>query len=154
DWFTRQNLPLDSGEIKTHHQLFGLLNKIYSTRVTGQLQLVLGRVERQLFFDGGQLVLATSSDRSDSLGEMMLREGALTQAQFEEASELVTTGQRFGSALAEMGVRTVNEIKVWIQRQLTQITSSVFDYPACRFYFFSALDKNVVPEIAIPVPLG
>lgn len=154
DWFTRRNFALDSGEVKTHHELFALLNRIYSTRMTGQLQLVLGRVERQLFFDGGQLVFATSSDRYDSLGEMMLREGALTQAQFEEASELLKTGQRFGSALAELGVRTVDEITVWVQRQLMQITSSVLDYPACRFYFFSSLDKNVVPEIAIPVPLG
>lgn len=154
DWFTRRNIALDSGEVKTHHELFALLNRIYATRLTGQLQLVLGRIERQLFFDGGQLVFATSSDRHDSLGEMMLREGALTQAQFEEAAELVKTGQRFGSALAEMGVRTVDEITAWIQRQLTQITSSVLDYPACRFYFFNSLDKNVVPEIAIPVPLG
>jgi hypothetical protein len=66
----------------------------------------------------------------------------------------VHTGQRFGSAIAEMGIRTVDEITAWIQRQLTQITSSVLDYPACRFYFFNSLDKNVVPEIAIPVPLG
>jgi len=154
DWFSRRSLPLDSGEVKTHHEMFALLNNVYSARVTGQLQLVLGRVERQLFFDGGQLVFATSSDRYDSLGEMMMREGALTQSQFEEASELVKTGQRLGSALAEMGVRTVDEITAWIQRQLTQITASVLDYPACRFYFFNALEKNVVPEIAIPVPLG
>jgi hypothetical protein len=154
NWFARSVLPLDSGEIKSHHELFALLNKIYAARLTGQLQLVLGRVERQLFFDGGQLVFATSSDRQDSLGEMMLREGAITQSQFEEAAELVHTGQRFGSAIAEMGIRTVDEVTGWIQRQLTQITSSVLDYPACRFYFFNSLDKNVVPEIAIPVPLG
>src|SRR5258707_79421 len=153
-WFERGPLPLDSGEIKTHHQLFALPNKIYSARLTGQLQLVLGRVERQLFFDGGQLVFATSSDRQDSLGEMMLREGAITQSQFEEAAELVKTGQRFGSAIAELGIRTVDEITGWIQRQLTQITSSALDYPSGRFYFFSSLEKNVVPEISIPVPLG
>src|ERR1700756_324767 len=67
NWFARSFLPLDSGEIKSHHELFALLNKIYAARLTGQLQLVLGRVERQLFFDGGQLVFATSSDRQDSL---------------------------------------------------------------------------------------
>jgi tetratricopeptide (TPR) repeat protein len=153
-WFERGALPLDSGEIKTHHELFALLNKIYSARLTGQLQLVLGRVERHLFFDGGQLVFATSSDRQDSLGEMMLREGALTQSQFEEAAELVKTGQRFGSAVAEMGIFTVEQLVIWIQRQLTQITSSVLDYPSGRFYFFTSLEKNVVPEIGIPVPLG
>jgi len=153
-WFERGALPLDSGEIKTHHELFALLNKIYSARLTGQLQLVLGRVERHLFFDGGQLVFATSSDRQDSLGEMMLREGALTQGQFEEAAELVKTGQRFGSAVAEMGIFTVEQVIIWVQRQLTQITSSVLDYPSGRFYFFGSLEKNVVPEIGIPVPLG
>jgi len=153
-WFERGALPLDSGEIKTHHELFALLNKIYSARLTGQLQLVLGRVERHLFFDGGQLVFATSSDRQDSLGEMMLREGALTQSQFEEAAELVKTGQRFGSAVVEMGIFTVEQVVIWVQRQLTQITSSVLDYPSGRFYFFTSLEKNVVPEIGIPVPLG
>jgi tetratricopeptide (TPR) repeat protein len=153
-WFEGGALPLDSGEIKTHHELFALLNKIYSARLTGQLQLVLGRVERHLFFDGGQLVFATSSDLQDSLGEMMLREGALTQSQFEEAAELVKTGQRFGSAVAELGIFTVDQVVLWVQRQLTQITSSVLDYPSGRFYFFNSLEKNVVPEIGIPVPLG
>jgi tetratricopeptide (TPR) repeat protein len=153
-WFTQDGQPLDSGEIRGHHELFALLNKIYSTRLTGKLQLVLGRVERQLFFDGGQLIFATSSDRQDSLGEMMLRAGALTQSQFEEASELVRTGQRFGSAIAEMGVYSVEEVAGWVQQQLTQITSSVLDYPSCRYYFFSSLEKNVVPEIGMPVPLG
>jgi tetratricopeptide (TPR) repeat protein len=153
-WFTRDGQPLDSGEVKTHHELFALLHRIYSARLTGQLQLVFGRVERQLFFDAGQLVFATSSDRQDSLGEMMLRAGALTQSQFEEASDLVQTGQRFGSAIAEMGVCAVDEMVAWVQRQLTQITSSVLDYPSCRYYFFGSLEKNVVPEIAIPVPLG
>jgi tetratricopeptide (TPR) repeat protein len=153
-WFTRDGQPLDSGEVKTHHELFALLHRIYSARLTGQLQLVFGRIERQLFFDAGQLVFATSSDRQDSLGEMMLRAGALTQSQFEEASDLVQTGQRFGSAITEMGVRTVDEVVTWVQRQLTQITSSVLDYPTCRYYFFGSLEKNVVPEIAIPVPLG
>lgn len=153
-WFLPTEQPPDSGEIDSHHALFTLLNRIYSGRLTGKLQLVFGRVEKQLFFDGGQLVFATSTDRQDSLGEVMLRAGALTQSQFEEASVLVQTGQRFGSAIAEMGVYGVEEIVTWVQRQLIQVTASVLDYPAGRYYFFSSLEKNVVPEIGIPVPLG
>ena len=153
-WFTHDSPSPDSGEIRTHHDLFALLNRIYSTRLTGKLLVVLGRVERQLFFDGGQLVFATSSDRQDSLGEMMLRAGALTQSQFEEAAELVQTGQRFGSAIAEMGICSVEAMIAWVQRQLTQITSAVMDYSSCRYYYFSSLEKNVVPEIGIPAPLG
>jgi tetratricopeptide (TPR) repeat protein len=53
-----------------------------------------------------------------------------------------------------MGIFTVDQVVLWVQRQLTQITSSALDYPSGRFYFFSSLEKNVVPEIGIPVPLG
>jgi curved DNA-binding protein CbpA len=153
-WFAQDRRPLDSGEIESHHALFALLHRIYSARLTGKLQLVLGQLERQLFFDGGQLVFATSSDPQDSLGLMMLRERALTQSEFEEASALMQTGQRFGSAITEMGLYSVEEVAAWVQRQLIQITATVLNYPACRYYFFNALEKNVVPEIAIPVPLG
>ena len=153
-WFLPTEQLPDSGEIDSHHGLLALLNRIYSGRLTGKLQLVFGRLEKQLFFDGGQLVFATSSDRQDSLGEMMLRAGALTQSQFEEASLLVQTGQRFGSAIAEMGVYRVEEITAWVQRQLIQITASVLDYPVGRYYFFASLERNVVPEVGIPVPLG
>ncbi|HVH73053.1 MAG TPA: DnaJ domain-containing protein [Candidatus Dormibacteraeota bacterium] len=153
-WFPPTEQPPDSGEIDSRHALFTLFNRIYSGRLTGKLQLVFGRLEKQLFFDGGQLIFATSSDRQDSLGEVMLRSGALTQSQFEEASLLVKTGQRFGSAIAEMGVYGIEEIVTWVQRQLIQVTASVLDYPAGRYYFFSSLERNVVPEIGIPVPLG
>jgi len=153
-WFPPMKQLPDSGEIDSHHALLTLLNRIYSGRLTGKLQLVFGRFEKQLFFDGGQLVFATSSDRQDSLGDMMLRAGALTQRQFEEASLLLKTGQRFGSAIAEMGLYGVEEVITWVQRQLIQITESVLDYPAGRYYFFGSLERNVVPEIVIPLALG
>jgi len=152
-WFSPAEQPLDSGEIDSHHTLLALVHRIYSQHLTGKLQLVFGRVEKALFFDAGELVFATSSDRQDGLGEVMLRAGALTQSQFEEASTLVETGQRFGSAIAEMGIYGVEEIVSWVQRQVLQITATVLDYPAGRYFFFSSLEKNVVPEIGVPVPL-
>ena len=152
-WFSSTEKPLDSGEIDSHHTLLALVHRIYSQRLTGKLQLVFGRVEKALFFDAGELVFATSSDRQDGLGEVMLRAGALTQGQFEEASTLVETGQRFGSAIAEMGIYGVEEIISWVRRQIIQVITSVLDYPAGRYFFFSSLEKNVVPEIGAAVPL-
>jgi hypothetical protein len=153
-WFSSTEQPADSGEIDSHHTLLALIKWIYSRQFTGKLQIVFGRVEKALFFDGGQLVFATSSDRQDGLGEVMLRAGALTQGQFEEASGLVETGQRFGSAIAEMGIYGVDEIVSWERRQVIQVIASVLDYPAGRYFFFSSLEKNVVPEIGGPVALG
>jgi hypothetical protein len=152
--FSPAEQPPYSGEIDSHHTLLALVHRIYSRHLTGKLQLVFGRVEKALFFDAGELVFATSSDRQDGLGEVMLRARALTQSQFEEASTFVETGQRFGSAIAEMGIYGVEQIDSWVQRQVLQITASVLDYPVGRYFFFSSLEKNVVPEIGIPVPLG
>jgi protein TonB len=154
NWFSPAEQPPDSGEIDSHHTLLALVHRICSRRLTCKLQLVFGRVEKALFFDAGELVFATSSDRQDGLGEVMLRAGALTQSQFEEASTLVETGQRFGSAIAEMGIYGVEQIVSWVQRQVLQITASALDYPAGRYFFFSSLEKNVVPEIGTPLPLG
>jgi len=154
NWFSPAEQPPDSGEIDSHHTLLALVHRIYSRRLTGKLQLVFGRVEKALFFDAGELVFATSSDRQDGLGEVMLSAGALTQSQFEEASTLVETGQRFGSAIAEMGIYGVEQIVNWVQRQVLQITASVLDFPAGRYFFFGSLEKNVVPESGPPVLLG
>jgi hypothetical protein len=153
-WFSSAEQPPDSGEIDSHHTLLALVHRIYSRRLTGKLQLVFGRVEKALIFDAGELVFATSSDRQDGLGEVMLRAGALTQSQFEEASILVETGQRFGSAIAEMGIYGVEQIMSWVQRQVLQITASVLDYPAGRYAFSRSLEKKAVPETGTPVPLG
>lgn len=153
-WFSHADQPPDSGEIDSHHTLLALVHRIYSGRLTGKLQLVFGRVEKALLFDAGELVFATSSDSQDGLGEVMLRAGALTQAQFEEASTLVQTGQRFGSAIAEMGVYGVEQIISWVQRQVLQITASVLDYPAGRYVFSSSPEKKGGPELGNPLPLG
>ncbi len=153
-WFSPAEQPPDSGEFDSHHTLLALVHRIYSQHLTGKLQVVFGRVEKGLFFDAGELVFATSNDRQDGLGEVMLRAGALTQSQFEEASALVETGQRFGSAIAEMGIYGVEQIVSWVQRQVLQITASVLDYPAGRYFFSGSLEKSVIQEIGIPVPLG
>ncbi|HKV23848.1 MAG TPA: DUF4388 domain-containing protein [Candidatus Acidoferrum sp.] len=153
-WFSPADQPPDSGEIDSHHTLFALLHGIYSRGLTGKLQLVFGRVEKVLFFRDGQVVFASSSDSQDGLGEVMLRAGALTQSQFEEASLLVETGQRFGSAIAEMGVYGVEEIIAWVRRQVIQVIVSVLDYPAGRYTFFGGPERSATPEIGDPVPLG
>ena len=152
NWFSPTEQPPDSGEIDCHHTLLALLHRIRSRRLTGKLQLVFGRVEKVLFFDAGELVFATSSDREDGLGEVMLRAGALTQSQFEEASTLVETGQRFGSAIAEMGVTGVEEIITW-SAPPSPTSHRICTRLSCRPVPFLQLLKNVVPEIGITLPM-
>ena len=102
-WFTPDSIYLYSGEITGRHILFCLLNRVYAARLTGVLVVQPGRVEKKLYFNLGNLIFAASNLPGDGLGEMMLREGALTQYQFDVATERMQRGQRFGDALVDLG---------------------------------------------------
>jgi CheY-like chemotaxis protein/tetratricopeptide (TPR) repeat protein len=153
-WFTPDCVYLYSGEITGRHTLFCLLNRVYSARLTGVLVAQPGRVEKKLYFNLGNLIFAASNLPGDGLGELMLREGALTQAQFDQATQRMTRGQRFGDALVDVGACSPHSLREWIRTQVTQIAASVFDYPAGRYYFFDDFGEDFVPEVGISLSMG
>jgi len=153
-WFTPDSQYLYSGEITGRHTVFSLLNRIYTARLIGELQFLTGRVERRLFFNLGTLVFASSSLPADGLGEVMLREGALTQSQFEEATRRMEEGQRFGFALVDLGVCDLATIADWVRKQVTLIAASAVEISAGRYYFFDSFAEQIVPEVGIALPMG
>lgn len=153
-WFTPDSHYLYSGEITGRHTTFSLLNRIYAARLTGVLSIQPGRVEKKLYFDFGNLIFASSNLPGDGLGEIMLREGALTQGMFDAATERMDRGERFGDALVSLGVCTPEQLIDWIRGQITQIAQSIFDYRGGRYYFFDTFGDANVPEVGIALPMG
>jgi len=153
-WFTPDSQYLYSGEITGRHTLFSLLNRIYAARLIGELQLMMGRTEKKLYFNQGTLVFAASNVPADGLGEVMLREGVLTQSEFDEATRRMKEGQRFGFALVDLGVCDLATLADWVRKQVTRIATSVFDSPTGRYYFFDSFAENIVPEVGIALPMG
>jgi CheY-like chemotaxis protein/tetratricopeptide (TPR) repeat protein len=153
-WFTPDAVHLYSGEITGRHTLFALLNRIYSARLIGVLDLLFGRAEKKLFINFGNVVFASSNLPDDGLGEVMMRQGALTQSQFEEATRRMQEGQRFGFALVDLGACDLPTVAEWVRKQVTQIATSVFENPSGRYYFFDSFEENVVPEVGIALPMG
>lgn len=153
-WFTPDCIYLYSGEITGRHILFCLLNRVYAARLTGVLVVQPGRVEKKLYFNLGNLIFASSNLPGDGLGEVMLRDGALTQAQYDEATQRMTRGERFGDALVNIGACSPETLREWVRTQVTQISRSIFDYPAGRYYFFDDFGEDFVPEVGIAMPMG
>lgn len=160
-WFTSDCVYLYSGEVTGRHTLFCLLNRVYAARLTGVLVVQAGRVEKKLYFNLGNLIFAASNLPGDGLGEVMMREGALTQAQYDEATHRMTRGrdtaglgERFSEALAGIGVCGPHLLNRWIRQQVTQIARSIFEYPAGRYYFFDDFGEDFVPEVGIALPMG
>ncbi len=134
--------------------MFTLLNRIHTARITGVLHVILGRVEKKLYFNLGGLVFATSNILDDGLGEAMLRGGALTQHQFDDASDLMRQGWKFGAALVDLGFCAMAQLEHWVRQQLTRTAASILEYSAGRYYFFDTFEENITPDVAISMPLG
>ncbi len=153
-WFTPDSQYLYSGEIAGRHSTFSLLNRIYTARLTGLLSIQPGRVEKKLYFNLGNLIFASSNLPGDGLGEIMLREGAMSQVQYDAATACMDHGERFGDALVNLGVCSPQELKGWIREQVTQIAQSIFDYRGGRYYFFDTFGDDNVPEVGIALSMG
>lgn len=153
-WFTPDSHYLYSGEITSRHTTFSLLNRIYAARLTGALSIQPGRVEKKLYFNFGNLIFATSNLPGDGLGEIMLREGALSQAQFDAVSARMARGERFGDALVSLGGCSPDTLRNWVRGQVTQIANSIFEFPSGRYYFFDTFGDDILPEVGIAMPMG
>lgn len=153
-WFTPDCVYLYSGEVTGRHTLFCLLNRVYAARLTGVLVVQPGRVEKKLYFNLGNLIFAASNLPGDGLGEVMMREAALTQGQYDEAMNRMSRGERFSEALVGIGVCGPHLLNRWIRQQVTQIARSIFEYPAGRYYFFDDFGEDFVPEVGIALPMG
>jgi hypothetical protein len=81
-----------------------LVQHVGACRFTGRLLLERAEERVVVSVEQGRLVFASSSDPDHRLGPMLLRGGAITLRQMEDAVKNQTPGKRFGTVLVESGV--------------------------------------------------
>src|SRR5258706_14966943 len=84
-------------------QLPDVLSFLSMIRGTGKLVLVHDRLERSIHWKDGEIVFASSNSPEHSLGMFLLRNGKITQAQYEESKRRVTAQTRHGQLLVASG---------------------------------------------------
>src|SRR2546423_8016073 len=85
--------PILQGDI-SRIQLPDVLSFVSMIRRSGKLVLRNDNLERTLFWKDGDIVFATSSSPEDSLGQFLLRNGKITQQQYEDSKRRVTASTR------------------------------------------------------------
>src|SRR6185295_18875238 len=79
------------------------MRDLYVGRKTGVLHFAHGEQRYSVRFQRGHLVNATTNVTEDRLGEMLVRERLLSQANLEKATEMVIQEKkRLGQALLEL----------------------------------------------------
>jgi curved DNA-binding protein CbpA len=103
---------------------------------TGILSVTSGTAEKRIYIKNGDLIFAGSNQNEDRLGDILLREGLITQEHFDLSSKLIpTTGKRQGAILVEMGAVTPKQLFDGVKRQVTEIILSLFSFENGEFIF-------------------
>jgi hypothetical protein len=105
------------------------VRRLSAERRSGDLQVRSGRLIKIVFFDHGRLVFAASNLRKDRLGEALVADGRITEADFNRVSSLMRAdrGRRFGEALVQAGVMDRYEVGAAVARQVRRIALSLFE---------------------------
>lgn len=122
-----------------------LLRTIYTQRLTGALVLTQGDVRKQVYFELGQIVFASSNRNEDRIGETLVRNGKLSREQLNAFLQALEANKHLGNFLVEQGAITYRELISHVNLQIMDIIYSLFAW-TIGTYEFAEGDENLAPE--------
>lgn len=139
--------PLLQGDL-VQDALPDVIRRIYTRRLSGELTLTHEKISKSIYFELGAIVFARSNDRADRIGESMMRNGLLSEADFLRASEAAGQGKRFGRALVDLGIISERDLANAVTFQILGIIYSLFEWTKGQ-YRFTAQEKPVPDDLRL-----
>lgn len=130
-----------------------ILDYLRTTAKTGVLLVRNGNMTKTLHFKDGVVVFATSNLPEERFGDMLLREGKITKAQFEQAGQRVVHGKRLGKILVEMKALSPKDLWNEVRRQVAEISYSLLEWDSGSFQFLDGEERtgeNITTSITVP----
>jgi hypothetical protein len=132
-------------------QLPDVLSFLSMIRGTGKLVLVHERMERSIYWKDGEIVFASSNSPEHSLGVFLLRNGKITQQQYDESKRRVTATTRHGKLLVQMGAISPKDLWWGVKNQALEIIYSLFSWKEGSFVFGDTADELVNERIVLSI---
>ncbi len=132
-----------------------ILATIHRYKVPGVLEVHPEDDIKRVYIAGGDIIFATSTNRADSLGEMLVAAGRITMEQLRASTLLLLDrpGKRHGQVLVEMGLLTPEEMRAAVLEQVQRIVWSLFAVPEGRVTFtLGDYRGDEVYKLRIPTP--
>src|ERR1700736_2755877 len=142
--------PIFEGDLR-RIQIADVLSFVAMIRGSGKLLLRQARLERTLHWKDGEIVFASSNSPDQSLGQFLLRNGKVTQEQYEESQRRVGPNMRHGKVLVQMGLISPNDLWWGLQNQALEIIYSLFNWNEGSFSFVEAAEEILSERIALSI---
>lgn len=140
--------PILEGDL-SRIQLPDVLSFVAMIRGTGKLALKQNQLERTIIWKTGDIVFAQSNSHEHSLGQFLLRNGKITQDQYEESRKKVSANMRHGKILVQMGAISPKDLWWGVKNQALEIIYSLFHWSEGTFAFYESVDEMAQERIVL-----
>src|SRR5258706_5526949 len=140
--------PILQGDL-SRVQLPDVLSFISMIRRSGKLVIRSGGMERTLVWKDGDIVFAPSNSPEDSLGLFLLRNGKISQQQYDESKRRVTPQVRHGKLLVQMGAISPKDLWWGVKNQALDIIYTLFSWNAGSFAFIESVEEISSEKIVL-----
>src|SRR5688572_19957298 len=91
----------------------------------------------QIYFEKGRITYARVVNRRDRIGDLLVRDGLLTQEQLEQALELQSNSRdkRLGEILISRGYTQQEDLNLYIRLQIEEAIYHLFTWSRGTFFF-------------------
>jgi len=144
------NRPIFEGDLR-RVQIADVLSFVSMIRGSGKLHVKQARLERTLHWLEGEIIFATSNTPEQSLGQFLLRNGKITQEQYDESAQRVGPHMRHGKALVQMGAISPNDLWWGLKNQALEIIYSLFTWNEGSFSFVEAGEEVLNERIVLSI---
>lgn len=138
-----------SADVKSF-SLADVLHLVHASSKSGFLFFENGDHVKSVYLHRGEVIFATSNQKFDRLGDCLVRSGAITPTQFEEALKAYTPSSQFGRILVERGFLTPRELWAGVKLQVEEIVRSLFSYGSGSVLFW---EGEVRPDNVVRLSL-
>jgi len=142
--------PIFEGDLR-RIQIADVLSFVAMIRSSGKLVLRQARLERTLHWIEGEIVFASSNSPDQSLGQFLLRNGKITQQQYDESKSRIGPNQRHGKVLVQMGAISPNDLWWGLENQALEIIYSLFTWNDGSFAFVDAAEEVLSERITLSI---
>jgi tetratricopeptide (TPR) repeat protein len=133
----------------------GLLRVIYVGRRSGTLNFVRRDERQSLRFRRGHIVNAHTNVAEERLGEMLVRRGALSEADLARATEVVVRDRRrLGDVLVEMGAIDASGLEDAVALHVHEMLTRVFAWREGTYQFVEDPEEETQGELTLKLSVG
>jgi tetratricopeptide (TPR) repeat protein len=132
-----------------------VLRDLYVGRRSGFLHFNKGDERRSVYFEKGNIVHADTNVREERLGETLVGQGLLTEADLKRASGfMLRDRKRLGAVLVELGILDPNQLEDALAVHVREILLKVLLWSEGSYEFEAKDEGGLEPGLALKLSTG